>query len=248
MPAFGIQVAPFRSMDRARTAHEPTGLHHHHQRLDLPIATAVPILMLINIGVYFLWLVLSTGGQASPFMVDHFLVSMTALKEQRYWTLLTSAFSHQQFWHLFLNLYVLGSFGDAVEESLGSRRFTLFYVSAAVVSALTHVLVSTYFLHAPNLSALGASGAISGLILLFSLQHPREKIFLFGLIPVAAAWGSAIFIGLDLWGLFAQRAGGGLPIGHGAHLGGAMVGIIYHFYSAPFSRNQKGSGIHPSTD
>ncbi len=40
--------------------------------------------------------------------------------------------------------------------------------------------------------------------------------------------GAFLFIGLDVWGLVAQSGGGGLPIGHGAHLGGAITGIIYY--------------------
>jgi membrane associated rhomboid family serine protease len=41
--------------------------------------------------------------------------------------------------------------------------------------------------------------------------------------------GALAFIGLDVWGLIAQAEGGGLPIGHGAHLGGAFTGILYYF-------------------
>lgn len=59
-------------------------------------------------------------------------------------------------------------------------------------------------------------------------MFPREKILLFGIIPLPAIVGALAFIGLDIWGVVAQAGGGGLPIGHGAHLGGAITGIIYY--------------------
>jgi membrane associated rhomboid family serine protease len=98
---------------------------------------------------------------------------------------------------------------------------------AGVISSLCHCLVSTYLLGQPGLSALGASGAISGVVLLFALMFPREKILIFGILPIPAIWGAVAFVALDVWGLVAQARGGGLPIGHGAHLGGALTGLLY---------------------
>ena len=78
--------------------------------------------------------------------------------------------------------------------------------------------------------ALGASGAVSGLLLAYALHFPRSKILLFGIVPVPALVGVLGFVGIDLWGLFAQTRGGGLPIGHGAHLGGALAGALMYFF------------------
>ncbi|MBK9041057.1 MAG: rhomboid family intramembrane serine protease [Bdellovibrionales bacterium] len=163
-------------------------------------------------------------------MMNHFLVSWSSITDGRSWTLLTSAFSHNMFLHFLMNMYVLSSFGPIVERLLGSFRFFGFYLFAGIVSSLCHALVSAFVLGKPDLPALGASGAIAGVILLFSMLFPRQKILIFGLIPIPAVWGAVLFIGLDLWGLVAQAGGGGLPIGHGAHLGGAFTGIIYYYF------------------
>jgi len=88
----------------------------------------------------------------------------------------------------------------------------------------------------PYLPALGASGAISGVIMLFSLMYPHEKLMLLGFIPMPAMFGAVLFVGLDLWGLIAQTQGSDLPIGHGAHLGGALYGAVYY---VAFMRNKK---------
>jgi membrane associated rhomboid family serine protease len=185
----------------------------------------VLVFLAINTGVFALWLILG----ASPFMVENFLVSWDALAAGRTWTLLTSEFSHVYFLHFFVNMFVLWSFGPILEYTIGSARFLAFYLFAATVASLAHAFVSAFVLGEPSWPALGASGAISGVILLFAFIYPRARILLFGIIPVPALAGAIGFMGLDLAGLIWQAEGGGLPIGHGAHLGGALTGILYYF-------------------
>ena len=180
--------------------------------------------LLINGAVFALWIWL---GQ-SPFMAENFLISADAVSAGRSWTLLTSAFSHILFIHFFLNMYVLATFGPIVEHTIGSARFFGFYLVAAILSSLAHAAVSTFLMDNPGLPALGASGAISGVILLFSFLYSEARILLFGFIPMPALIGAAAFVGIDLAGLAWQSSGGGLPIGHGAHLGGALTGTLYY--------------------
>jgi membrane associated rhomboid family serine protease len=188
----------------------------------------VPFIISLNVAVYAMWF-LSTGPRIE-WMYNNFLVSWAALEDGRYWTLLTSAFSHNAFLHLFINMYVLKSFGGLIEKVIGSRRFIVFYLLASIVSSFSHSFVSLLYLNQPEIPALGASGAISGIVILFSLIFPREKILLFGIIPVPALIGAVLFVGLDIWGLTAQAGGGGLPIGHGAHLGGAFTGALFYYF------------------
>jgi membrane associated rhomboid family serine protease len=190
-------------------------------------AVVIPVLIFLNVVVFFNW---SFGFCFGPeFMFNNFLVSWTAILEGRYWTLITSVFSHNLFWHLFLNMYVLFSFGFILEQILGKSRFIVFYLMAGIVSSLSHSLVSAFIIGDADMPALGASGAISGLIMIFSFMFPKQKLLFFGFIPVPALFGALAFVGLDLWGLFEQAKGSGLPIGHGAHLGGAFTGVIYYF-------------------
>lgn len=180
--------------------------------------------LILNAAVFALWLFL---GQ-SPFMLENFLISADAVNAGRTWTLLTSAFSHILFIHFFLNMYVLATFGPIVEHTIGSARFFGFYLVAAIMSSLAHAAVSTFLMDNPALPALGASGAISGIVLLFAFLYREARILLFGFIPMPALIGAALFVGIDLIGLAAQSGGGGLPIGHGAHLGGALTGTLYY--------------------
>ena len=195
-------------------------------RKDSPVTT---LLILLNLVVYGMWL-----GLNQDFMAAHFLVSWSALVDGRVWVLLTSVFSHVMVLHLFINMFVLNSFGRFLEQFLGPKFYLSFYIVAGLISSFSHAALSNYLLGQPDLPALGASGAIAGLVLLFSLTFPKEKIVLFGIIPVPALVGAVAFVGLDLWGLAAQAEGGGLPIGHGAHLGGAFTGLLaYLFFVRP---------------
>jgi membrane associated rhomboid family serine protease len=184
----------------------------------------VSVFLAVNTAVFALWLSLGE----SPFMVENFLISADAVSAGRSWTLLTSAFSHILFIHFLLNMYVLATFGPIVEHTIGSARFLSFYLVAAIMSSLAHAAVSTFLMDKPELPALGASGAISGVILLFSFLYREARILLFGFIPMPALLGAAAFVGIDLAGLAWQSSGGGLPIGHGAHLGGALTGTLYY--------------------
>lgn len=189
--------------------------------------SAVNVIITLNIIVFVMWYLMPV-----EFMMNNFLVSYTGLMEGRVWTLITSVFSHSSFFHIFINMYVLYGFGQAMETVMGTKRLVSFYLTAGIIASLTHSLVSAYVLGQPELPALGASGAVAGVILLFSLLFPREKILLLGIIPMPAIIGALVFVGLDLWGLVSQAQGtNGLPIGHGAHLGGAFTGLLFYIFA-----------------
>ncbi len=191
-----------------------------------PVVTTI---ILLNVAVFLAWQAAAAMPGLPEFMITNFLVSSVHLLHGLVWTAVTAAFSHNEIWHLAINLFVLWSFGTVLEQLWGSRTFLLFYLTAAVVASLSHCLVSSLLIGSNEIPALGASGAVSGLLLAYALHFPRHKILLFGIIPVPALAGVLAFVGIDLWGLIAQTRGGGLPIGHGAHLGGAAAGAAMYF-------------------
>ena len=192
---------------------------------NLPLA----LILALNILVFIGWNYAGSEEQVF-FMVDNFLVSWVSVFGGRPWTLLSSVFSHANFLHLLLNMMALISFSSVMLQVLGPLSFTGFYLTAGLAGSVAHILSSTYLIHDPAMKALGASGAVSGIILLFSLLFPQQRLLIMGLIPVRAIWASVGLMALDIWGLVNQTKGGGFAIGHGAHLGGAVVGIIYYFF------------------
>lgn len=196
----------------------------------------VPTIVALNALVFVAWQLAQrpvrsgtlpeASSWLSRFMVENFMISWLHLQEGHWWTLLTSEFSHVDTWHIMINMFVLWGFGGILERLWGRRLFTGFYLVAAVVASGVHALVSAFLIGDSAIPAVGASGAISGLLIAYALSFPKQKILLFGIIPVPALVAAGLFVGLDLWGLAAQARGGGLPIGHGAHLGGAVCGLV----------------------
>jgi membrane associated rhomboid family serine protease len=184
----------------------------------------VHALVAVNVGVFLLWL---WPGAPVGFMAGHFMVSWAHLLDGRVWVLVSSVFSHFLLLHLLINMIVLMSFGRPLERLMGPGRFLLFYLAAGAVGSLAHAITSAFLIGAPARPALGASSAVAGVLLLFSLAFPRAKVLLFFLIPLPAIVAALAFVAIDIWGLVAQIEGEGLPIGHGAHLGGALTGLVY---------------------
>jgi membrane associated rhomboid family serine protease len=194
------------------------------------------VLVVINLLVFFIWQASRLSPQLLDFMRFNFVISTAHLLDGRVWTLVTAAVSQMDLVHLLFNMMVLYSFGPVIERLLGSRRFVWFYLGAATFSSLCHCM-TTVLLQRGAVPALGASGVMTGLLLIFALLFPKQTILIFGVIPVPALIGVLGFVGLDIWGLVAQSQGHGLPIGHGAHLGGTLFGaMIYFGYVRPKRR------------
>lgn len=194
-------------------------------RMTGPESTpVVKAILWINVGVFLLWWWL---GPRSSLAAENLVVSWDLLAEGRIWVIVTSVFSHSLTVHLLVNMIVLLSFGGPMERLMGHAAFLRFYLLAGVVASLSHAVTSNLLLGRPDLSALGASGALAGVLMLFSFSFPRAKVLFFFVLPLPAVVAALAFIAIDLWGLWAQMGGGTLPIGHGAHLGGGLVGILY---------------------
>lgn len=189
-------------------------------RFPFAVLGAVPTIIALNAGVYLMW---HLGSER--FMAENFLVSRLHLEAGRWWTLLTAAFSHNNFAHLLLNMFVLYGFGRVIEDRWGPRRFSVFYFGAAIVSSAAHPLFQ-YF-GWPMSFGLGASGAIAGVFTCFALYYPRATILFMMLIPVRAWYLAVLGSAYDLWGLIEQRSGGGAHVGYAAHLAGALCGVFY---------------------
>lgn len=197
----------------------------------------VYLIIKLNILVYLAWIFIAPIEP--EFMIRNFLVSWDGLLQGRIWTLLTSVFSHNLFFHIFINMYAFLGFGMVLEKTLGSKKLLKFFLIAGIFSSLCHCLVSSFLMNQSNLSALGASGSVAGVVLLFSLMFPREKILILGILPIPALFASLLIVGLDVWGLLGQINGSSsLPIGHGAHLGGAIYGLFYYFIFVRPKKNE----------
>ncbi len=197
--------------------------------------TVVNALAMVNVVVFLVWI---WEGVPLEVMAGHFLVSWEHLVAGRVWVLLTAVFSHVLLFHLLVNMIVLLSFGPPLERVMGPGKFLVFYLVAGAIGSLAHALTSGFLIGMPGQPALGASSALAGVLLLFSLSFPKARVLLFFFIPLPAIVAALAFVAIDIWGLIMQVEGEGLPIGHGAHLGGAVTGILYYLARGRTLREQ----------
>ncbi len=147
------------------------------------------------------------------------------LRRKEYYRIITSSFLHGDPMHLLFNMVTLFFFGPALEHLMGTGNFAVLYFG----SQLGAEAVTIWFKRR-NLDyrSLGASGAVSGVVVGFSLYAPFSLLYIFGLIPIPAILFAALFI---LYSIFAM--GGRGRIAHEAHLGGAVFGGILFAILSP---------------
>jgi membrane associated rhomboid family serine protease len=187
-------------------------------------------LLIINVAVFLLqqvigdWLVVHFA--LWPWGPDHVVQggdgSVLSLGF-RPWQLVTYAFMHGGLEHIFFNMFALYMFGGAIEQTFGSRNFTVYYFVCLIVAALAQLVVVKYFTHgfAPT---LGASGAIFGLLLAFGMLYPQEKLMLIFLPIPIPAW--LFVIGYGALELVLGVTGYQADVAHFAHLGGMLGGFL----------------------
>ena len=142
----------------------------------------------------------------------------------RPWTAVTYMFLHGGFGHLFFNMLALFFFGPRLEARLGGRHFLGLYFAAGITGALLSLAEALTPLGSPYPRIVGASGAVFGVMLGFAYYWPRDRFFIWGVLPVEARLFVGIMTVLSLYFGFSGAGGG---IAHFAHLGGFLGGYLY---------------------
>ena len=145
------------------------------------------------------------------------------LEHRQYHRLLTAGFVHVGLAHLLFNMMTLFFFGPVIEQTLGSGKFLLLYFGAELAA---HGF-SLYMHHNnPSYAAVGASGAVSGVVFSFCLFAPYEMLFVF-FIPMPAIVFAVVYVAGSIYAMkSAQGQGMTGGIAHEAHIGGAVAGLL----------------------
>ena len=148
---------------------------------------------------------------------------------KRLYQVITSAFLHANFLHLFFNMFALYSFGTILEKFFisnfgqftGSLDFFLIYFISLLSGSLLTVILN---FKNPDYVAVGASGAVSGIVFSFILFFPTSTVGVF-FIPMPAFIFAFLYVAVSVYGMKSKFGN----IGHEAHLGGVIGGIISTF-------------------
>ncbi len=209
-------------------------MSYYYQRQR--ISQVVKTLIFINVFVF----ILQSLTQVTPvidislerwFAFDYLRV----MYEYRIWQIFTYMFLHANWWHLLFNMLALYFIGSDVEREWGSKSFLQYYLACGFGAGI-FIFLSDFIsvlIDPNNISflgiTLGASGAIFGLILAFSILFRDREItlLLFFVIPVTIRGRNLLLISLFLTIFFPLLMGGGVKISHSGHIGGALSGFLF---------------------
>lgn len=147
----------------------------------------------------------------------------------------TNMFLHGGWWHIISNMWILYIFGDNVEDRMGKIRYFLFYILCGLTAGITHFILYRN----STVPAIGASGAISGIMAAYMLLFPKSTIISFVpifIIPLLFPIPAIIFIGIWFIGqlisgtsmlMLSDSATG---IAFWAHIGGFLSGLWFYRY------------------
>jgi rhomboid family protein len=144
------------------------------------------------------------------------------------WQPVTYLFLHGGIFHLLFNMLFLWMFGSDIEGIYGKRLFWKMYLSLIVLSGICWVVTENWVFHRDYTHAVGASGAVMGVIVLYILHFPRRVVLLFGVLPVPVWLLGVVWLGSDYIGFLGEQRGRMTTVAHAAHLGGALFGWVFY--------------------
>jgi membrane associated rhomboid family serine protease len=177
-------------------------------------------LALYTLVVITLTVIISYQGFRREAVLEKFLFEPARiLGYKEYYRLVTAGLVHNDWLHLLFNMASLYMFAEEIELFFGPRTFFAIYLSGIVGGSLFALLLHRHH----DYRAVGASGGVCGIIFGSIFLMPGSDIRLFGLSFGIPDYSYAIlFLAFSFFGMRRQRN----PIGHDAHIGGALIGLL----------------------
>jgi len=135
--------------------------------------------------------------------------------------MLSSGFLHVDQTHLIFNMFALYIFADPVIDNVGVIKFVLIYFGSLIAG---NTLSLSFHKKEPYYSAVGASGAVMGIVYAAIMLNPEMRLS-FILFPIVSFPGYVFGVGYFLYSVYGMKKQLG-NIGHSAHLGGAIGGFV----------------------
>ena len=174
-------------------------------------------LFYINLFTFVITLLLQ--NLAGFALVDYFALYPITSPNFGIWQFVTHLFMHGGITHILFNMIALLSFGPDVENQLGSRKFLLYYFIMGFGAAFAQMSLA-------NGAMIGASGAIFGIFVYFTILNPDSKVAIIFLpfFAFKAKYFLYAILAFEIISAFIFHDG----IGHWAHLGGALTGYVLY--------------------
>ena len=174
----------------------------------------------IVVGLIVANVVFSYKGITEPSFLNTYKFQIAAILRGERMRMLSSGFLHVDYLHLGFNMYALYLFASPVLGTLGNVPFLILYFGSLL---LGNVFTLFYHKNESYYSAVGASGAVSGIVYSAIVLYPEMTLYLFPLpVPIP---GYLFGIGYLLYSMYGMKKQLG-SVGHSAHLGGAVGGFF----------------------
>jgi len=149
-------------------------------------------------------------------------------RNKEWYRLITAGFLHAGWLHLLINGFVLWMFGSYVEHVfimlfgrvMGSVNFLLLFLLTVVAANIPSYQRYKDF---PAFSAIGASGAVSGIVFVFILFNPWQMLYLYGILPIPGIVAGILYLYYSSWASRNSMDN----IDHSAHFYGAIFGVLF---------------------
>tara|TARA_R110000787_G_scaffold59922_14_gene135961 strand:+ start:28948 stop:29598 length:651 start_codon:yes stop_codon:yes gene_type:complete len=171
--------------------------------------------------------IISLKGFKDFSFFEKYKFNIGGIRRGEQFRMFSSGFLHMDFSHLLFNMLTLYFFADVVIGSIGFVKFLIIYFASLLVGNL----LSFYF-HKDeyHYSAIGASGAVSGILYSAILFYPNMSLYMFFIpIPIPAWVFGILYLLYSIYGM--KKSLGN--IGHDAHFGGALAGYVLTILFAP---------------
>lgn len=167
------------------------------------------------------------GFKDSTFF-DKYKFNISGIKKGEKVRLFSSGFLHADVNHLLFNMLTLYFFAPVVVAYLNSLLFVCIYITALLSGSWLSFI---FHKQEPYYSAIGASGAVTGVLYAAILLNPTMSLYLFFVpIPIPAWLFGVGYLLYSIYGMVNKRGN----IGHDAHFGGAIAGYVLTLFFAPY--------------
>lgn len=205
-------------------------------------------LIMINVIIYLLFVVIKLFVGITGFLFQEpYFTSFVSKKIIYYlscpasfeallirpWTIITSIFFHEKFWHILFNMIMLSVVGGIFRQYLKEKHLLITYIIGGIVGNLAYILSYNFFpvfdIAVSQSIAMGASGGIMAILAAITVYRPNHKLNLLFIGPVKLIWITIFFFIIDFISIPNGNAGG-----HIAHIGGALYGALSVLFYVKF--------------
>ena len=176
--------------------------------------------------------VITYQGLSNHQFFNKYKFNISAVRTGEQYRMLTSGFLHADWFHFAFNMISFWSFANVLLYQFTNVQFLIIYIGSMFLGSFLSLKLHN---NEPHYSAIGASGAVSGVIYSAILLNPESSVYLFGALKIPGFLFAILYLGYSIFGMKGRFDN----IGHTAHFGGAVGGLFFTLLLKPILLNER---------